>query len=80
MLRDAGAGLVILDTAPHSESAALAAARLSDFVLIPCRPAIFDLRTIANTIDIVGIAKKPPLSYSMQFHPEVMQLSRLGKL
>ena len=57
--RDAGAGLVILDTAPHSESAALAAARISDFVLIPCRPAIFDLRAIANTIDIVGIAKKP---------------------
>lgn len=50
------AKVVILDTAPHSESAALAAARAADFVLIPCRPAILDLRAINSTIDLVRLA------------------------
>jgi chromosome partitioning protein len=53
---DAGANLIWLDTAPHSESTSLAAARIADFVLIPCRPAILDLRAIGNTIDLVKMA------------------------
>lgn len=57
--RRGGAELVIIDTAPHSESAALAAARSADLILIPCRPAILDLRAISNTIDIANIAGKP---------------------
>ena len=32
-----GVELAIIDTAPHSESAALSAARAADFILIPCR-------------------------------------------
>ena len=39
----AGADMVVLDTAPHAAEAALEAARASDFVLIPCRPATADL-------------------------------------
>jgi chromosome partitioning protein len=54
-----GADWVIIDTAPHSESAALAAARAADWVLVPCRPAILDLRAIASTIDIAKLAKSP---------------------
>jgi chromosome partitioning protein len=57
--RNAGAKLAIIDTAPHSESASLAAARAADFILIPCRPAILDLRAIGNTIDLVKLANKP---------------------
>lgn len=53
------AELCIIDTAPHSESAALAAARSADLILIPCRPAILDLRAISNTIDLARIAGKP---------------------
>lgn len=53
-----GAELVIIDTAPHSESAALAAARASDLVLIPCRPAILDLKAIGTSADLVALAKK----------------------
>ncbi len=52
----AGSEVVIIDTAPHSESAALAAARAADLVLIPCRPAILDLRAISNTVDLVKLA------------------------
>lgn len=51
--RQTGMRLVILDTAPHSESAALAAACAADLVLIPCRPAILDLRAIGQTIALV---------------------------
>lgn len=55
--RSAGAKLCIIDTAPHSESAALAAARVADLVLIPCRPAILDLRAISHTIDLIKMTK-----------------------
>lgn len=55
--QDADADLAIIDTAPHSESASLAAARAADLVLIPCRPAILDLRAIGSTIDLVRLAK-----------------------
>jgi chromosome partitioning protein len=54
----AGAALAIIDTAPHSESAALAAARSADLILIPCRPAILDLRAIHSTIDLAKLAGK----------------------
>ena len=57
--RSAGAALAIIDTAPHSESSALAAARAADLILIPCRPAILDLRAIGSTIDLAKLAGKP---------------------
>jgi chromosome partitioning protein len=53
-----GVDLAIVDTAPHSESAALAAARIADLILIPCRPAILDLKAISTTIDLVKLAGK----------------------
>jgi chromosome partitioning protein len=53
-----GAGLAIIDTGPHSESAALAAARSSDLVLVPCRPSILDLKAISITLDLVKLAAK----------------------
>ncbi len=56
--RTNGAELVIIDTAPHSESLALAAARAADLVLIPCRPAIPDLKAIGMSGDLVSLAKK----------------------
>ncbi len=55
--RDNGAALTIIDTAPHSETAALAAARAADLVLIPCRPTIFDLRAITTSADLAALAK-----------------------
>jgi chromosome partitioning protein len=59
LLRKAEAGgidLAIIDTAPHSNQAAAVAARLADLVLIPCRPARFDLDAIASTVDIARAA------------------------
>jgi chromosome partitioning protein len=53
------AAFAVIDTAPHSESAALAAARAADFCLIPCRAAILDLKAIGTSIDVARLAKKP---------------------
>jgi chromosome partitioning protein len=55
---EAGASVVVIDTAPHSESSALAAARIADVVLIPCRPALLDLRAVASSVDIIQLAHK----------------------
>ena len=54
--RNSGADLAIIDTAPHSESTSLAAARAADLILIPCRPAILDLRAIGQTIELARLA------------------------
>jgi chromosome partitioning protein len=55
----AGAVLTVIDTAPHTESPALAAARAADLILIPCRPAILDLRAISLTVDVAKLAGTP---------------------
>ena len=59
--RKHGADICIIDTAPHSETAALAAARAADLILIPCRAGILDLRGISSSVDLVQIAKRPAL-------------------
>lgn len=53
-----GATLAILDTAPHSQGDALAAAQAADAILIPCRPGILDLRAIGATVQIAKLAGK----------------------
>jgi len=60
--RQGGADLVLIDTPPHAERAALAAAKAARLVLVPCRPAIFDLETVATTVDLIGYAGTPALS------------------
>lgn len=56
--REHGADLAIIDTAPHSETSALNAARAADLILIPCRPSILDLQAISTTVDIARLANK----------------------
>jgi len=58
-VKDAGCEILFLDTAPHSDSAALQAAGLSDLVLVPCRPAILDMEAISNTLDLVRTKGAP---------------------
>ena len=50
---------VFWTTSPHSESAALDAAKVADLAVIPSRPAIFDLEAVGDTIQIASIAKVP---------------------
>lgn len=56
-----GADLVIIDTAPKSESASLEAAKLADLVLIPCQPSSLDLDAVGDSVNIVRLAGKPAL-------------------
>lgn len=72
--RDGGAGLVVIDTAPHSEGAAMAATRAADLVLIPCRPGILDLRAIATTAELVKLAGKPAFVVLNAMPPRATQL------
>ncbi len=55
--RTHGAQLAVVDTAPHSEAAALEAARASDLALVPLRPAVLDLRALRATADICALAR-----------------------
>ncbi len=53
------AGLVIIDSAPNADAASLAAARAADIIIIPCRPAAFDLNAIGTTLSLAAVAGKP---------------------
>src|SRR3984957_20221886 len=53
------ADLVIIDSAPNADSASLAAARAADLILVPCRPAAFDLNAIGTTLNLAVVASKP---------------------
>ena len=72
MAEKGGVDLVLVDTAPHSNSDAVIAAQLADLILIPCRPALFDLEAIFNTVQI---AKAAGHSYSV-----VINAAPRGKL
>ncbi len=54
-----GAKLIVIDTPPHADSAARAAAEVADLVLIPCRPSAFDLAAIQTTAKLVQLLRKP---------------------
>jgi len=46
--REGGADLAIIDTPGKAETAATAAARAADLVLIPCRAQVFDMGTLES--------------------------------
>ena len=49
-----GVDLAVVDTAPRVEQSAVAAARAAHLVAVPCRPAVYDLETVAATRDLVA--------------------------
>jgi chromosome partitioning protein len=51
--------LVIIDTPPSADAAAVSAARAADLVLIPTRASAFDLHAIKTTGELMKIAQKP---------------------
>src|SRR5215212_7208853 len=57
--KGAGADLILIDTAPHSDSIAVTAAKSADLILIPTRCSILDLQAVPNTIDMVTYLRTP---------------------
>ena len=55
--RGQGVDVVIIDTAGRAEQAAMAAARVSDLVILPLQPTAADLTTVQATQEIVQLAK-----------------------
>jgi chromosome partitioning protein len=52
-LRNTGDGLLVVDTMPSVAADIASVARAADFVLIPCRPSVLDLRAVGGTVDVV---------------------------
>jgi len=48
-----GFTLAIIDTAPHAGPGITKISKLADLTLIPCRPAILDIRAIGTTVETV---------------------------
>lgn len=57
--RKAGVDLAIIDTAGRSDDSALTAARAADLVLIPCRPHMVEIETLAAVKDLLMLAGNP---------------------
>ena len=49
----------MIDTPPLADAEARSAAKLSDLVLVPCRPNAFDPHSIKTTADLIRFAGKP---------------------
>ena len=56
-----GYDLVMLDTSPHADQAALQAARVADLVLTPVRCSILDLDALGTTLDLCALARRPAM-------------------
>jgi len=57
--QEMGAEVIVIDTPPHAEAAAIAAAALADLILIPCRPSALDLHAVRLTADLALRSGKP---------------------
>lgn len=69
LARNAGAELVIIDTAPHAEQSALAIARAVDGLLIPCQPSVLDVEALRATVQLIKLAAKPALAIGNGIQP-----------
>lgn len=58
-LRARGVSLVVIDTAPHASAGALAASKVADLVLVPCRPSTPDLAAIGASLEVATLAGAP---------------------
>jgi len=52
-----GVKLVIIDTAPHSKREIIEISRLSEIVLMPVRPAVWDIAGLCETLEILSLSK-----------------------
>ena len=54
--------LAVVDSAPRVEQSAVAAAKAADVILLPSRPAVYDLETVLTTIELIrAVSRDVPL-------------------
>lgn len=58
-VREAGCEVVVIDTAPHANDAALEAGKVADLLLLPCCITIDDLDAMPSTINIAKLTGTP---------------------
>ena len=56
---EAGTDLAIIDAPPFAKDIAFEAAQAADFILIPTKPAVFDVMAMNKTLDLVRHYAKP---------------------
>ena len=54
-----GADLIVIDTPPQADTIALTAAKVADLVLVPIRPAIWDLQAAQPSLLLAQVANRP---------------------
>ena len=54
-----GFQLIVCDTAGHTDTSMLTAARMARLVIVPCRPQAVDIATVAMTLDVCQMAQTP---------------------
>jgi chromosome partitioning protein len=72
--QQSGAAFAFIDSAPHSDQVAMAAAEFADLILIPCRAGILDIRAIAMTAKIAKMAGKPAFVILNALPPQATSL------
>lgn len=69
-LKGLSADVVFIDTAPAHGADITSAARLSDLVLVPARPAVFDVRAVAPTVRLARAVRRQTLVVLNQTPPQ----------
>ena len=59
--RAEGISWIFVDTPPHNAAAIAEAMRVADLVVVPLRPAVFDIAAVAATLDMAKSLNKPAL-------------------
>ena len=59
--RAEGIEWVFIDTPPHNAAAIAEAMRAADIIVVPLRPAVFDIAAVAATLDMAKALSKPAL-------------------
>lgn len=78
---DFGAEFLIIDTPGKSDTAAIEAARIADFILLPVRPQIFDLETLSAMRDLLNVAGSAPAFVVLNgVHPQAHRQAEEAKI
>jgi chromosome partitioning protein len=76
--QEAGAQFVLIDTPPRAEQAAMMAAKAANLILIPCRPAVFDLDTVSTTLELIRHAGNASMAAVLNGVPPRGSMAKAG--